>query len=66
MKYDVIVKHDRRTNTYTAYVPALSGCVTQADTRMDALKNIRAAIREYLVAVRDLARRQHAVTVEVR
>lgn len=66
MKYDVIVKHDRKTNTYTAYVPALSGCVTQADTREDVLKNVRIAIREYLAAVRLLARRARAVTVEVR
>lgn len=66
MKYDVIVKHDRRTHTYTAYPPALSGCVSQADTKEEALKNVKVAIREYLAAARELARRGHAVTVEVR
>ena len=65
MKYDVVVKYDRQTDTYTAYVPALSGCVTQADTKEDVLKNTRVAIREYLAAVRQLIRRERVVTVTV-
>ncbi len=65
MKYEVIIKYDRKTDTYTAYVPALSGCVSQADTKEDVLKNIRVAIREYLAAVRRLTRRERVITVNV-
>ena len=38
---------------YTAVVPALPGCISQGDTREDALRNIREAIDLYLEAVDD-------------
>lgn len=33
---------------YTAYVPALPGCVSEGDDRDEAMKNIREAIELYL------------------
>lgn len=33
---------------YTVTVPALPGCISEGDTREDALKNIREAIQLYL------------------
>jgi len=33
---------------YTAYVPSLPGCISEGDTREEALKNIREAIELYL------------------
>ena len=30
---------------YTAIVPALPGCISEGDTRKEALKNIKEAIR---------------------
>jgi predicted RNase H-like HicB family nuclease len=33
---------------YTVYVPALPGCVSEGDTRHEALSNIREAIELYL------------------
>ncbi len=38
---------------YTATVPALRGCISEGDTREEALKNIREAIKLYLEPVED-------------
>jgi predicted RNase H-like HicB family nuclease len=38
---------------YTVYVPSLPGCISEGDTREEALKNIREAIDLYLEPVED-------------
>jgi predicted RNase H-like HicB family nuclease len=38
---------------YTAIVPALPGCISEGDTRDEALANIRDAIQLYLEPVAD-------------
>ena len=38
---------------YTVYVPALPGCLSEGDTKEEALKNIREAIALYLEPVED-------------
>ena len=38
---------------YTVFVPALPGCISEGDTKEDALKNIREAIELYLEPVED-------------
>ncbi len=38
---------------YTVFVPALLGCISEGDTKEDALKNIREAIELYLEPVED-------------
>lgn len=38
---------------YTAIVPSLPGCISEGDTREEALRNIEAAIRLYLEPVDD-------------
>lgn len=38
---------------YTAYVPALPGCISEGDTVEEALHNIREAIELYLEPVED-------------
>ncbi|MDP8216963.1 MAG: type II toxin-antitoxin system HicB family antitoxin [Candidatus Kaelpia imicola] len=38
---------------YTAIVPALPGCISEGDTREEALKNIREAIELYLEPAAD-------------
>lgn len=38
---------------YTATVPALPGCISEGDTRDEALKNIEEAIRLHLEPVED-------------
>ena len=38
---------------FTVYVPSLPGCVSEGNSREEALKNIRAAIELYLEPVED-------------
>ena len=38
---------------YTVIVPSLPGCISEGDTREEALKNIRQAIELYLEPVED-------------
>lgn len=38
---------------YTVFVPALPGCISEGDTKEEALKNIREAIELYLEPVED-------------
>ncbi|GER79831.1 MAG: HicB family protein [Anaerolineaceae bacterium] len=38
---------------YTVYVPSLPGCISEGDTKEDALKNIQEAIELYLEPVED-------------
>ena len=38
---------------YTAFVPALPGCISEGDNREEALKNIKEAIALYLEPVDD-------------
>jgi predicted RNase H-like HicB family nuclease len=38
---------------YTAYVPSLPGCISEGESREDALRNIKEAIELYLGPVED-------------
>ncbi len=38
---------------YTAIVPSLPGCISEGETKKEALKNIREAIELYLEPVED-------------
>jgi len=38
---------------YTVYVPSLPGCISEGDTREQALANIREAIELYLEPIED-------------
>ena len=38
---------------YTAFVPALPGCISEGDNKDEAIKNIQAAIALYLEPVAD-------------
>ena len=38
---------------FTAIVPALPGCISEGDTREEALRNVREAIELYLEPVED-------------
>ena len=52
MKYTVILQRES-DGGYVAVVPALPGCVSQGDTRAEALKDIEEAIELYLEDVRE-------------
>ena len=52
MRYTVVLEQEP-DGGYVVTVPALPGCVSQGDTRSDALANIREAIELYLEGCRD-------------
>lgn len=51
MKYTVILQRES-DGGYVVTVPALPGCVSQGDSREEALKNIEEAIELYLEDVK--------------
>ncbi len=52
MKYRVLIEQDE-DGIYVAEVPALPGCLSQGDTRAEALNNIKEAIAGYLESLED-------------
>jgi predicted RNase H-like HicB family nuclease len=50
MRYTVILEQGRERG-FVVVCPALPGCVSQGDTRDDALDNIREAIEVYVEAL---------------
>ena len=47
MAYTVVL-HRELDGGYVAFVPALPGCVSQGDSRKEALDNVREAIEVYV------------------
>ncbi len=43
-----VVLQKEEEGGFSVYVPELPGCISQGDSRADALKNIREAIELYL------------------
>jgi predicted RNase H-like HicB family nuclease len=52
MKYRVLIEQDE-DGFFVAEVPALPGCVSQGETRQEALDNIREAIAGYLESLEE-------------
>jgi predicted RNase H-like HicB family nuclease len=52
MGYTVVLERDA-DGGYVVRVPALPGCVSQGDTREEAIRNIREAIELYLEVLRE-------------
>jgi len=50
MKYTVIIEQGCESG-YVVYCPALKGCVSQGETKEDALKNIKEAMEVYIEAL---------------
>jgi len=48
-----VVLEPSEEDGYTAIVPSFPGCLSEGDTREEALKNIREAIELYLEPVED-------------
>ena len=47
MKFKVVLE-EAEEGGYVVYVPALPGCVSQGETKEEALENIKEAIEVYL------------------
>jgi predicted RNase H-like HicB family nuclease len=52
MKFKVVLE-SAEEGGFTVYVPSLPGCISQGETRKEALKNIKEAIELYLEPVED-------------
>jgi predicted RNase H-like HicB family nuclease len=52
MKLKVILEKSEEGG-YTVFVPSLPGCISEGDTRKEALDNIKEAIKLYLEPVPD-------------
>jgi predicted RNase H-like HicB family nuclease len=52
MKYRVIFERDE-DGVFIAEVPSLPGCISQGETRAEALKNIQEAIEIYIESLKD-------------
>jgi predicted RNase H-like HicB family nuclease len=52
MKLKVVLTPSEE-GAYTAYIPALRGCISEGDTKEDALANIREALELYLEPIDD-------------
>lgn len=52
MRYTIILERES-DGGYVASVPAMPGCVSQGDTRSEALANVRDAIGLYIEDCRD-------------
>jgi predicted RNase H-like HicB family nuclease len=48
-----VVLEESDEGGYTVYVPSLKGCISEGDTREEALENIKEAIALYLEPVED-------------
>ena len=51
MKYRVLIEQDEN-GVFVAEVPALPGCISQGNTRKEALRNIQEAIAVYLESLK--------------
>lgn len=69
MKLKVVLQRDEEDGGYIATCPALPGCVSQGETRPEALANIREAIQGVLLSLSERAHKTNAsdqlVDVEV-
>lgn len=52
MKFRVVLEPSEEGG-FTAVVPALPGCISEGDTREEALANVREAITLYLEPIED-------------
>ena len=50
MRYRVYIEQDE-DGVFVAEVPSLPGCISQGDTRAEALANVKEAIEAYLVSL---------------
>ena len=51
MKYRVLIEQDE-DGIFVVQVPSLPGCISQGETRKEALRNIKEAVALYLESLR--------------
>ena len=63
MKLKIILEPSEEGG-YTAIVPSLPGCISEGDTKDEALKNIREAIELYLEVNKDVPKTLRFVGIQ--
>ncbi len=61
----MVVLEEQKEGGYTVYVPSLPGCISEGETREEALKNIKEAIELYLEPDEDELIRYGRAEVEI-
>ena len=51
--YTVLVTYDEPSEAYIALVPEVPGCISQGETRQEALQNVKQDLEACLEAIRD-------------
>lgn len=64
MKLKVVLERQDEGG-FTVFVPSLPGCISQGDTKDEALKNIKEAIELYLESKDDIVLEESIEIVEV-
>jgi predicted RNase H-like HicB family nuclease len=66
MKLDFDIVLEKQKVGYTAYVPALPGCISEGNNKEQAMKNIKEAIGLYLEEKGNIKVKQlsHLITIE--
>ena len=64
MKLKVVIEKAEEGG-YVVYVPSLPGCVSQGETKGEALRNIKEAIELYLEPTKELALKKGVEIAEV-
>jgi len=54
-----IVLEPQQEGGYTVTVPALPGCISEGETKKQALDNIKDAIKGYLLCYHEKIKREH-------
>jgi len=63
LKYKIVMKKSKEG--YSVSCPGLPGCWSQGETEEEAIKNILAAIQEYLAAIDDSIKGADVREVEI-
>lgn len=64
MKYRVVIE-PAEEGGFTAYVPALRGCVAEGETENETLINIKESILDYLSVLEEITSGKKTYEVEV-
>ncbi len=66
MNYRVVIEPDMESGGYVAYCPTLRGCVSEGETIVEALENIKKAMKGYLLVLEEeLTKKKDAKIYEV-
>ena len=64
LDFDIVLEKQKEGG-YTAYVPVLSGCISEGETKAEVIKNIKEAISLYLEETRKTKLKQLLKNVSI-